>query len=110
MFLKKLDWNYKFGCIKRYKIVDKRTQKKKILTLLNKSMKNFYYFWDGKHNFYYIGVPGGETIKYRQHIILNPEKTNENFILIGLKDGMNQSSWEEISKFPDINAIGKKFA
>jgi hypothetical protein len=112
-FIKKLAWDFKFGCIKRYKITDKRDATKKklqFLTLLTKSMENFYYYWDGKHNFYYIGVPAGRAEKYRQHIDWGKMTTTERFAFLALRSGMQKSSWAEISKFPDISEIGQKFA
>lgn len=107
--IKELDKSFHYGSAHTVWITPK-SKKKTYLTLLTKSMENFYYYWDGKHNFYYIGVPSGETQKYRQHIELNPDNTNENFLFIALKGSMNKSSWAEVSKYPDINSINKKFA
>lgn len=112
-FIKELDSTYNFASAHRVwlePILETSKKKFQLLTLLKKSMENFYYYWDGKHNFYYIGVPAGETTKYRQKIELEAGNTNENFTFIALKGAMNQSSWSEVSKFPDIGSIGKKFA
>lgn len=106
-YLKKLDWNYKFQFIKRYQIIDKR-DKKKINSI--DMLDNFYYYWDGAHNFYYIGTPSGENAKYRQKITLDGVDTQTKFIYIALRKSMNQSSWAEVSKYPDIATINKKFA
>ena len=108
-FIKELAWDYDFGEIKLV-VTSLKSKKKTYLTLLAKSMQNFYYYWDGKHNFYYIAVPFGETKQFRQQIILDSHNTNENFLFIALKGNMNQSSWAEVSKFPDVLNINKKFA
>lgn len=44
-FLKKLDWNYNFGCIKRYKIIDKRSKKtlsEKIKSMFTKIKRDIH--------------------------------------------------------------------
>ena len=112
-FIKELDKGFNYGSMHRVwlePILETSKKKFQLLTLLKKSMENFYYFWDSRHNFYYIGVPAGETTKYRQKINLEAGNTNENFTFIALKGAMNQSSWAEVSKYPDIGSIGKKFA
>lgn len=110
-FVKELDWNYNFGEIKLIIITPTETSKKKIyLNLLNKPMKNFYYYWDGTHNFYYVGVPSGETKKFRQYIDWDNMSTELRFAYLAMRDSMNKSSWAEISRFADISTVNKKFA
>ena len=115
-YMKDLDWDYHFGEVKliTLNLVDQETSKKKIfLNLLKKSMDSFYYYWDvthKTHNFFYIGVPSGETKKYRQQIIWDDMDTPTRFTFLALRKAMNQSSWPEISQYPDISDIGKKFA
>lgn len=108
-FIKKLAWDFKFGCIKRYKITQKDKKKTTFLTL-KKSMQDFYYYWDGKHNFYRIGVPSGETTKFRQFIDITDCDVATRMLYIGLRETMNQSSWAEVSQYPDISSVNKKFA
>jgi len=115
-FVKNLRKDFNFGCVKRYKIIDKRSQKKKTLTLLNKSMKDLHYYWDynpetkkGGHNFYRVGVPSGETKKYRQAISWSSMTSNEKMLYLGLRETMTQSSWAIVSQYPDIATIGKSF-
>lgn len=108
--VKELDKSFHYGSAHTCWLTPKKKVPSIYLALLKKSMENFYYYWDGKHNFYYIGVPAGETTKFRQHIVLDPSNTNENFLFIALKGSMNQSSWAQVSQYPDISSIGKKFA
>ena len=112
--IKKLAWDFKFGCIKRYRIIDKRQSAPKIsLFTLIKNMDNFFYYWDLKaktHNFYYIGTPAGYDQKYRQKIDWQGMDVPTRFVFLALRKAMRQSSWGEIQNYPDISTINQKFA
>jgi hypothetical protein len=66
-FIKKLAWNYNFGCIKRYRLIDKRSDKTTNLTLLAKlknMFKNLQAYMDshGLHIWYVEETRGKQEI------------------------------------------------
>ena len=110
-YIKDLSTGYKL--YSAYKITGTLVNGKKktlLTTLLKKSMEDFYYYWDGKHNFFYVGVPARETNKFRQPIPWDAMTRTEKFTFLALRKAMNQSSWSEVSQYPDVSTINKRFA
>ena len=58
---------------------------------------------------FFIDKLEGETSKFRQEIIF-PEDSISKFLFLALRDSMNKSSWAEVSKYPDVSTVNKKFA
>jgi hypothetical protein len=108
-FVKKLAWDYNFGCIKRYKIVDKRSDKKKKtpFSLILKNMQEHLWSYSDAKGVYFFFVKKIDGVLHKQQLDISklpPELAllKALFILFGETDGATRkTSYGEISKIPD---------
>lgn len=94
-FIKKLDWNFRFGCLKRYKITNKITSKKKLYLQKYTNMFKAYFDNHGLH-VYWVDPRGKQEIPL--------ETTADKALFMQwFKDGsITKTSWPELVNLPDF--------
>lgn len=93
-FIKKLDWNFRFGCLKRYKVI-RKTSKKKISLI--KSMNSYKAYFDqhGLH-VYWVDDRGKQEIPLTNIV-------EKSLFMQMFKDGtLAKTSWGELQPLPDF--------